>query len=73
MYQQIYLFTDAFAYSILMWECLSKARAFANAHHDVEIQAMILRGERPDLSLVPEVMEGIPMRTVIAACWEQGV
>ncbi len=72
MYQKIYLYADAFAFSILMWECFSKVRAFAHAHQDWEIQAMILRGERPDLSLVPEMVEGIPVRVVIAACWEAG-
>ena len=72
MYQKIYLYTDAFAFSITMWECLSKHRAFKHLEHDVEIQAMVLRGERPDLSLVPEMVEGIPVRVVIAACWEAG-
>jgi hypothetical protein len=72
VYQGIYLYTDAFAFGILMWECFARVRAFAHAHHDVEIQAMVLRGERPDLSLLPEVVEGIPVRTVIAACWEHG-
>jgi hypothetical protein len=57
---------------MVMWECFSMQRAFAGAHNDGEIQSAILNGKRPDLKKVAEVVNGIPVRTIIAACWEQG-
>jgi hypothetical protein len=57
---------------MVMWECFSMQRAFAGAQTAVEIQASILRGDRPDLRKVAEVVKGVPVRDIIAACWEQG-
>jgi hypothetical protein len=47
-------------------------RAFEGAHSDGEIQAAIVGGIRPVLHLVPELVEGINVRKIIANCWKQG-
>ena len=68
---KIYTYTDTFAYGMLVWECFSKRRVFADAH-DADIPAMIKSGKRPELAMVSELIGGIPIRIIIAACWEHG-
>ena len=72
MYAKVFIHTDAFAFGMVMWECFSMQRAFAGAHNDGEVQLMIKSGDRPDLTKVAEVIGGISVRDIVAACWEQG-
>ncbi len=59
---------------MVTWECFAipSQRAFEGAFSDGEIQAAIVGGIRPVLKLVPELVEGINVRKIIANCWKQG-
>jgi hypothetical protein len=60
----IYDFTDVFAFGVVVWELFAKPRGRL---------VKPAKDQRPNLSMVPSEVCGVDMRNLIANCWKQSL